>query len=125
MLKHWRTVPLLVLLFCTFSSLTALADTFQKQPDGVVLQLKSGFLKIQVVDENIIRVAFAWDASFFDRKTIDVVVQPKTVAWTVAETPTSLTVATAKVKARVDRITGAVSFFTRPVCRSSPKPAAA
>jgi alpha-D-xyloside xylohydrolase len=91
--------------------LQSAAADFQKQADGVVLQLHDGSLRLQVMDANIIRVAFAKDPNFFTRKTIDVTAEPKKVSWKLATTPATLTLSTAKVTARVDRKTGQVSFF--------------
>ena len=108
--RSWAAIGL-ALLFCSALPVHAAAADFQKQADGVVLQVNDGSLKIQVMDENIIRVAFAKDPSFFTRKTIDVIAEPKGVAWTLAETPQALTLSTAKVKARFDRKSGQVSFL--------------
>jgi alpha-D-xyloside xylohydrolase len=111
MLKSsWAVLVLTVLLYAVLPIHAAPAG-FDKQEHGIVFQVNGGSLNLQVIDENIIRVAFAKDPSFFTRKTIDVIAAPKTVPRTVRETAQSVTVATANVKAVVDRKTGQVSFF--------------
>jgi alpha-D-xyloside xylohydrolase len=108
--RSWVAVVAAAICCAALPSLAAAAD-FQKQPDGVVLRVDSGLLKLQVMDDNIIRVAYAKDAAFFTRKTIDVIAQPSKVRWTLETTTDALTLATAKIKARVDRKTGQVSFL--------------
>ncbi len=111
MLKSLWVVAALAVMFCWARPMNAAAGDVQKQADGIVLQLGDYSLKLQVMDENIIRVAYAKDPSLFTRKTIDVIAEPKGVKWALSETPQTFTLATAKVKARVDRKTGEVSFF--------------
>ena len=60
----------------------------------------------------MVRIACAKDRAFFARKSL--AAEPKRAAktsWTLATTPADATLATAKLKVRVDRATGAVSFF--------------
>jgi alpha-D-xyloside xylohydrolase len=109
--RSWAALLLAALCLAALPIRAGAAADCDKQADGIVLKVKDGSLKLQVMDDNIIRVAFAKDPAFFTRKTIDVVAQPKNVFWTLSTTPQSLTLATAKVKARVDRKTGQVSFF--------------
>ncbi len=64
--RSWAAIALALLFFSVLPIQVVAAD-FQKQADGVVLPINDGSLKIQVMDENIIRVAFAKDPSFFTR----------------------------------------------------------
>jgi alpha-D-xyloside xylohydrolase len=111
MLKSSWAVLVLAVLFCAVLPIPATAAGFEKQEHGIVFQVGGGSLNLQVMDENIIRVALAKDPSFFTRKTIDVIAAPKIVPWTVTETAQSITIATANVKAVIDRTTGQVSFL--------------
>jgi alpha-D-xyloside xylohydrolase len=111
MYKRLWAVLVLAFTFCSAMPMHAAAADFQKQSNGVVLQLKDGLLNVQVMDENIIRVAFAKDPSFFARKTIDVIAEPKDVVWNLAATPKTLTVSTARLKAVIDRNNGQVRFL--------------
>jgi alpha-D-xyloside xylohydrolase len=91
--------------------LPAAADDYLKLPDGVVLQTDAGTLKLQVVADNIVRVAFAKSAILFSRRAT--AVEPHAVApkWSLAETKAQLTLSAGKVKARVERQTGRVTFL--------------
>jgi alpha-D-xyloside xylohydrolase len=106
----WAVLVLAVLFYAVLPIHGATAG-FDKQEHGIAFQVNGGSLNLQVIDDNIIRVVFAKDPSFFTRKTIDVIATGKTVPWTVAETPQSVALATANVKVMVDRKTGQVSFL--------------
>jgi alpha-D-xyloside xylohydrolase len=80
--------------------------------DGPVLSVDGGKLKIQVCDDDIIRVAYAKDAAFFTRATLaTAAMRCKPTAFTTTEDTGTTTVATAKLQARVDTQTGAVTFL--------------
>ena len=83
----------------------------ERQPDGMTLHLGSGDLRIQVLSDTVVRVAFAKSADFFSRTSIDVVPHAAfTSGWKIVERPTAFTLSTAKLQVMVDRQTGAVSF---------------
>src|SRR4051812_25285964 len=44
----------------------------EKVADGVVVQTAGGLLKLQVCADDVVRVAFAKDRAFFDRKSLAV-----------------------------------------------------
>ncbi len=70
-----------------------------------------GLLKIEVCADNVVRVAFAKDAAFFMRPSL--AVAPKSCVatpFTTTSTATGTTIATAKLKVRIDAATGAVTF---------------
>jgi alpha-D-xyloside xylohydrolase len=88
------------------------AVEFEKQADGVILQLPGGFLNVQVLSDSIVRVAFAKDKSFFGKKTIDVIDHlPSSVSWKLGTTPQALLLSTSKLTVSVDRATGAATFL--------------
>jgi alpha-D-xyloside xylohydrolase len=87
----------------------------EREADGVVVRLAEGELRLQVLSDAVVRVAFAKDwakaAEFFGRASIDVVPHAgMTSGWKVTEGPASVTLATAKLRVTVDRKSGAVSF---------------
>jgi len=105
------------LLICVLAlTQTCVAQTSvpQKQPDGIVVPLHDGFLKIAVRADNIVRVAFAKDRSFFGHKSLAVVAPGGALpSWELSSEAGQATITTAKLKVRVDLASGAVSFFDR------------
>src|SRR5262245_247663 len=114
-----RALPLqtigLLLLFIGLSCQSqnppapAAAET---RADGVVVPIADGFVKLQVCDDKIIRVLYAKEPAFFDRKTL--ATEPKrteNVKWSSQTSGETTTVRTASLQARVDRQTGAVTFL--------------
>jgi alpha-D-xyloside xylohydrolase len=91
--------------------LTAATGDYQKQADGIVLQTAEGWLKVQVVTDNIVRVTFAQSGALSTRGASAVLPHTAPVKWTLAPTQSELTLTTAKLKARVERQTGRVSFL--------------
>jgi len=104
----------LILAVCFSVSALALhaaRATMERQPDGMTLHLGSGDLRIQVLSDTVVRVAFAKSADFFSRTSVDVVPHASfTSGWKIVERPTAFTLSTAKLQVTVDRQTGAVSF---------------
>jgi alpha-D-xyloside xylohydrolase len=90
----------------------AIAQPPSKQADGIVLTMPAGLLKIQVLSETVVRIAFAKDASFFTRPALDVVPQPAPFRdWKLGGTADATTVSTARLQVVVDRRAGAVRFL--------------
>ncbi|HET7841579.1 MAG TPA: TIM-barrel domain-containing protein [Terriglobia bacterium] len=105
-------------IFCsilapTFFGASARAQAgAEKQPDGIILSIGNGFLKIQFRGDNVVRIAFATDRSFFDRKSLAVLPPPTPyTGWAMKRDEHSLTLDTAKIKVRVDTASGAVSLL--------------
>jgi len=87
----------------------------EREADGVVVHLAEGELRVQVLSDAVVRVAYVKDGAkaeeFFGRASIDVVpLAGMTSGWKVVEAPGSVTLATAKLRVTVDRKSGAVSF---------------
>ncbi len=87
----------------------------ERQPDGITLHLgpgdDSGDLRIQILSDSVVRVAFARSAGFFSRASIDVVPHAtQTAGWKFGESPAAFILSTAKLQVIVDRKTGAVAF---------------
>src|SRR5689334_3205949 len=80
--------------------------------DGVIIPLNDTFLKLQVCADDIIRVACARDASFFQHKSLSVLpLHPGAARWDMKTIAGNVTLSTPKLVARVDG-NGTVSFFT-------------
>ena len=80
--------------------------------DGVVIPIAGGFLKIEVVAADVIRVAFAPDSAFFARKSLaagDRAVEQ--VPWKVVHVGGETRIETSRLSVRVSRATGAVAFY--------------
>jgi alpha-D-xyloside xylohydrolase len=82
-----------------------------RQPDGLILHLAAGDLRVQILSSTVVRVAFAKSPDFFTRASIDVIPHDSmTAGWKLAERPTSIVLSTAKLQVIVNRSSGAVSF---------------
>jgi alpha-D-xyloside xylohydrolase len=83
-----------------------------RQADGVVVRMQPGVLRLVVMQESVIRVTYAAGATIPELHSSSVVMKPKVgVKWTLAQTRDAVTLATAAVRVRVDRRTGAVEFL--------------
>ena len=94
------------------ASLLNAGPALEKQADGIVLPLDQGFLKVEVRADSVIRVAYAKDRTFFTQASL--VVEPRRApgpVWELTTRAGEAIVATAKLKARIDLATGAVSFL--------------
>src|SRR5262245_57233478 len=86
--------------------------TLQRVPDGAVLHVGDGFVKLEVCAADIVRVAYAKDQGFFARKTL--VAQPRRCdggKFELTQDAGTATLTTSKLRARVDLATGRVSFL--------------
>ncbi len=89
------------------------APAIQQVADGVVIRVGDGSLELQVCADDVIRVAYAKDPAFFARKSVVVAPVPpgKRPQWTLTSDANRATLATARLKARVDLATGNVTFL--------------
>ena len=116
-----KTRTALLALF-VLPALAANGD-FDKQTGGIELRTADGTLRIQMVADNIARVTFAKSAILFSRGTTSVLPIATTPKWTLSETPAELVLSAPKLKVRVDRQTGRVSFLDaagQPILAESP-----
>lgn len=87
------------------------AARLEKTKDGIITPFGDHFLKVQVCADNVIRVAFGKDRKFFSRSSLAVEYKrPTEVAWTLKKDGDVATITTAKLQARVNLASGAVSF---------------
>ena len=92
-------------------NLSSAAEAPEKQPDGVMVAVNGGFLKVAMRTDSVVRVAFAKDKSFFDHKSLAVVPGSAFPKWTLKTAANRATLATAKLEVRVDLSSGAVTFY--------------
>lgn len=85
---------------------------WQGTPDGMLLRLGDDWLALEVCASDVIRVAYAKDPGFFARSTL--AAQPKQCGgapFEISESDGNATLATSKLRARVDLATGRVVFL--------------
>jgi hypothetical protein len=88
------------------------ATSLQRVPEGLVVRVGDGFLKLEVCADDVVRVAYARDQAFFARKSL--AAQPKrceSAQFEVTEGAGTATLATSKFRVRIDLATGKVAFF--------------
>ena len=115
------TIAAILTLF-VLPAQAAIGD-FEKQTDGIVLQTGEGSLRIRIVADGIARVTFAKSAILFTRTTSAVLPNSAATKWSLSEANGDLILTTAKLKARVERKTGRVSFLDaagQPVLAEAP-----
>jgi len=105
----------LLLLFVASASaqwnpLNPVTDAKQ-QADGIVFQLKSGVLKLQVCSDTIIRVMYSPTDSFPEKKEY-LVIKDKwpAIQWTMQSTDKEISLITAKLKVTVLRENSSIHF---------------
>ena len=83
----------------------------QREPDGMNLRLPTGELRIEVLSDAAVRVAFSASPDFFSRTSITrVPLPPQQAHFQIIESNASYTLATDQLRVSVDRQSGAVSF---------------
>jgi len=88
------------------------AMSLQRMPEGLVVRVGDGFLKLEVCADDVVRVAYAKDQAFFAHKSL--ATQPKRcegAQFDVTQGAGTATLATSKLRVRVDVATGKVAFF--------------
>ena len=104
---------LLFLSFIVIASLTANAsDEPQRVKDGVLIPIGNHFLKLEVCADDVIRVAWSPDTSFFSRKSLSAGDRRDIKTdWSLKTENDKAVLTTDKLQADVDLSSGAVSFF--------------
>jgi alpha-D-xyloside xylohydrolase len=83
----------------------------EQQPDGVVLKMQSGVLRLKVCTDSIVRVRYSPTSSFLNRE--EYVVTKKDwspVQWTLQSSGSEVSVATSQLKVTVERNSGDITF---------------
>jgi alpha-D-xyloside xylohydrolase len=92
--------------------LSAQAPAADKTPGGVTVRTANGILKVEVVADNIIRVAFAKDPVFFQRSSLAAEPRPHgRTDWSVKEGPGQMVLSTRALRVSIDKKSGHVEFF--------------
>ncbi len=77
------------------------------RPDG---EVRTQTVRLQAINENIIRVSASPEGEFSDRESLSVLPQQEFTRWKVEEDRNSVTLRTAKISARLSLYTGEVVF---------------
>ncbi len=85
--------------------------SLQKRAEGIVLPLQTGYLKLQVCTDSIVRVRYALTGAFPDAPDPVIVKSSwEAVPWSVAESDAAITLSTARLKLVVEKRDAAISF---------------
>lgn len=85
----------------------------QKNQNGIVLNLKSGKLKIQIYSDKIIRITFATTQELLSKESLVVIEKPQNINWELIESKTIITIITDQLKVVINNVTGAIHFFDK------------
>ena len=108
-------------IICTISALAAAADNVQRirvvsvhrDPDGLTLKMNPGVLKLQVFSADVIRVTYAPGDTLPTAASLAVIGKPARVNWRLTQTSADVILSTAEIEARVNRASGALTFFDK------------
>ena len=85
---------------------------YEKLPDGVVVDVEPGKLKIEVGTDSVIRVLYSPADTFPEINSLLVIERDRpAVDWSVEENGDTVSVSTKKIQARVALDTGTVTFL--------------
>jgi alpha-D-xyloside xylohydrolase len=82
-----------------------------KTSNGVTLRMSPGVLRLEVFSPGIIRVTYGLSNSLPPDNSLAVIGKPKRTPWKWVESPDEFSLRTEDLEARVNRASGAVSFF--------------
>jgi alpha-D-xyloside xylohydrolase len=85
------------------------AQSFTRQTDGITINLPGQTLRIQVISDTVLHIE-AKPANAPSHPSIAVVAKPATTGWTARATADGVLIATARVHALVDPVSGRVLF---------------
>lgn len=85
--------------------------SFNRDAHGVTLKMKPGLLRLEVFSPRVIRVTYAPGEKLPENHSLCVIENPRRTDWKVSETKDSVILSTDELQARVNRVTGAVSFY--------------
>lgn len=110
-------------ILCTLSFfllITYLVKPYEKQKDGLLFHLKkendtdAQLLKVQVIDENIIRVVASPTKSFSNRESLIIEKKKqKPVKWEVKKNNNVIELSTTKLIVKINEDNGKISFFDK------------
>ena len=85
----------------------------KKNSDGIALQMNPGVMRLEVFSPRVIRVTYAAQDKLPDTTSFAVIGKPERAKWHLSETGGEIILRTTVIQARVNRATGAVSFFDK------------
>jgi alpha-D-xyloside xylohydrolase len=85
--------------------------SFEKQPDGIVLRMKAGTIRLQVCTPAIVHLMYS-PTSFFPANPNPAIIKTSWAksAWTLRDSADEIALQTADLKVAVDRKTGAITY---------------
>jgi alpha-D-xyloside xylohydrolase len=113
-MKNRKLVFLLCLLLCSFHWVFAIVKSYKKTDHSVTFLLDRGFLQIEILQEDIIRVKYTSLGAFPEKKSL--VTLPALMSkrdFTLTESEKDIVINTSKLKVVIDRLTNAITYFDR------------
>lgn len=116
------SILLCVLLLIAFA-IPAGAASYRQRPDGIEVNTPDGTLRLTVYGPSVIRVTCAPGAKVPDISSLAVIAKPDKSGWKASENTDKVALETSKVRAEVDKKTGAISFYNgnKLMCRETAK----
>ncbi|MGA8493188.1 MAG: PA14 domain-containing protein, partial [Terriglobales bacterium] len=115
-MKHFlNTVLIYVVCFSaarTCAAPIAVAGV-KTDANGVTLQMNPGVMRLVVYSPRIIRVTYAAQDPLPTSASLAVISEPERAKWKLSDTTGEIILRTDEIQARVNRATGAVSFFDK------------
>ncbi|HKV39269.1 MAG TPA: TIM-barrel domain-containing protein [Blastocatellia bacterium] len=115
--RYLRSGVFVLLALTAFASLaiegaaSSGSPLVEKSKDGITVAVGGSFLRIEIVADNVVRVAYAKDKAFFDHQSLAIEPRSGGASFHVTTGPHETTVSTARLSVRVNTRTGAVAFF--------------
>jgi alpha-D-xyloside xylohydrolase len=109
--RIWLFLAMIGAFAMSFSSAFAEVTASKELPDGAQFTVDGGTLRIQFWSEDVVRVTYATGAELPSNKSLSVVGTPSAVKLTRQDDDKVLTLASSHIKAKIDKQSGAVSFF--------------
>jgi alpha-D-xyloside xylohydrolase len=104
-----------ILILCApcllVGSLSAAVLSVNREAHGVILQMDSGALRLEVYTPRIVRVTFVLGTQFPATQSLAVIRRPEPTHWTLAEQTNEIVLRTSEIQVHIDRATGAIGFY--------------
>jgi alpha-D-xyloside xylohydrolase len=111
MKKNLFCILIMGVLATSVASAGAAVTASKKLPDGELFAVDGGTLRVQFWSPEIVRVTYATTAGLPAHKSLSVTASPASVRWTRQENGQTFTLVAPRVKVRIDKETGVVSFL--------------
>jgi alpha-D-xyloside xylohydrolase len=108
--KRYFGAIAITLTACLPSAMGAVTGV-REQPDGILVSVDGGTLRVQVWSDSVAHVTYAAAPELPTTKSLSVVGAPSMVKWTSQQDDQAVTLVAPRMKVRVDKQTGAVSFL--------------